>query len=149
MIAAPILPRGLPTFLRVVDGGMLIYWGFSAIACLGLIVPPSGMMYAGYGTPLIDAWNWSFAPIDVAFAVTGLWSLRLAARGDVAARPLALLSLTLTMCAGAMAISFWAISGDFDLAWWIPNLALALLPIIWLPSLICSPEAPVMSKDVA
>jgi hypothetical protein len=37
-----------------------------------------------------------------------------------------------------MAISFWAIRGDFDVTWWIINLALMIWPWIYLPTLIKS-----------
>lgn len=127
---------GLRTFLRIADIAMIIYWAVSAAALLRLIVLPSGAMYAGYGTPLVDAWNWSFAPLDIAFAVSGLWSVRLFVRGDAAWRGWAIVSLTLTMCAGGMAIAFWSLQGSFDLAWWLPNLILLLAPLAWLPRLV-------------
>ena len=89
-------------------------------------------MYAGYGQRLVDAWNWSFAPLDIAFAIVGLLAVRLAARGDERWRQYALVSLVLTMCAGGMAISYWSILGDFQAAWWIPNLMLLILPLVWV-----------------
>jgi hypothetical protein len=113
--------------MRLADFGMIAYWGVAALACLGLFALPQSAMYQGYGTPLVDAWNWSFAPLDLAFALAGLASLRLAARGDPRWQGLALVSFALTFCAGLMAISYWAIAGQFDPAWWLPNLALIVL----------------------
>ena len=130
------MARGLAAFLRVSDGAMLLYWLVAASACVGLIRLPGTMMYAGYGTPVVDAWNWSFAPLDLAFCLAGLTSLRLARSGQALWRPLALVSLLLTMCAGGMAISYWAMLSSFSIAWWLPNLLLLVLPLIWLPGLV-------------
>ncbi|MEO9462858.1 MAG: DUF5360 family protein [Marinomonas sp.] len=123
-------------FLRAVDGAMLVYWGASALACLGMLVLPAGMMYGGYGTAHVDAWNWSFAPLDLTFAIIGLWSVKLAQANDPRWRQVCLISLVLTMCAGGMAISYWAVLGEFDFSWWSANLLLLVLPMIWLPALL-------------
>ena len=137
MVAGVIaMPDGLRTFLRIADIAMLGYWAVSAAAAGRLIALSPDAMYRGYGTPLVDAWNWSFAPLDIAFAASGLWSVRLLGRGDRSWRGWAIVSLTLTMCAGAMAIAFWALQGSFDLAWWLPNLILLLAPLAWLPRLV-------------
>ena len=117
----------LATALRVADVGMLAYWTLATLACFGAVSPARSMMYGGYGTPVIDAWNWSFAPIDLMFAVTGLVSLCAAKRHDAIWRPMALVSLTLMLCAGLMAVSFWALRGEFHLTWWIPNALLVLV----------------------
>lgn len=131
-----MMPRGLRLGLAITDGAMLFYWAVAALVAAELVILPADMMYRGYGTPLMDAWNWSFAPIDLAFSVTGLWAVHLANRADPRWRGLAIVSLTLTACAGVMAIGFWALTHDFDLAWWLPNLMLVALPLIWLPRLI-------------
>lgn len=136
MVADLSMPRGLPLTLRMVDLGMLLYWGIATLVCIGALSLPREAMYAGYGTPLVDAWNWSFAPLDLAFSLTGLLALRLARRSDRRWYPVALISLTLTFCAGLMAISFWGLTGDFDPAWWLPNLALVAAASWWLPRLI-------------
>ena len=112
------MPPGLRLFLRVVDIGMIAYWAFSVAACAGLVRPAPDLMYEGYGTASVDAWNWSFAPLDLAFAVTGLLAVRTAARGDDRWRTLAIISLVLTMCAGGMAVSYWALLGSFQPSWW-------------------------------
>ena len=126
----------LRLFMRVTDVSMLLYWLAATCFCLGLVTPPPTAMYDGYGTPAVDAWNWSFAPLDVAFALLGLLAVRLAQKGDARWQPLAIISLVLTMCAGLMAISYWAILGSFDLWWWTPNLLLFVLPLFWLPMLV-------------
>ena len=130
------MPRGLVGSMSVVDALMLLYWGVTALAAAGVVALPPALLYKGYNDPLLVAWNWSFMPLDVAFALTGLASVRRAARGDRGWRELAIVSLTLTMCAGGMAIGFWALTGDFDPAWWLPNLVLLLGPMIWLPRLL-------------
>ena len=126
---------GLRAFLGVTDAAMLAYWALAGLAAAGAIALPAAVMYGGYGTPVIDAWNWSFAPLDLAFALIGLASVRAAAQGR-AWRGLATVSLTLTMCAGGMAIAFWALRREFDPAWWGPNLVLLLAPLVWLPGLV-------------
>ena len=126
----------LRLFLRLCDGAMLLYWTAAAIACAGLVTLPSTAMYQGYGTPRVDAWNWSFAPLDLAFAVAGLLSVRMARRGDAGWRVAAAASLLLTMCAGGMAIGYWALLRELDPIWWAANLLLLLLPLCWLPTLL-------------
>ena len=134
-IAHPMPPM-LRWTLSVIDVGMIAYWSISAIALAGLIALPQSAMYDGYGTPIIDAWNWSFAPLDLIFSVCGLIAIRLASRNDPRWRGAAVVSLALTFCAGLMAVAFWAIRGEYNLSWWVPNLLLMALPLIWLPSLI-------------
>lgn len=137
MVAGVVaMPYGLRTFLRITDLAMLAYWGASFAAVLGLVSLPLDAMYSGYGTPLIDAWNWSFAPLDIAFALSGLWSVHLMRGGNKSWRGWAIVSLTLTMCAGGMAVSFWSLQRSFDMAWWLPNLILLLAPLAWLPRLV-------------
>ncbi len=136
MVADLSMPRGLPLTLRLLDIGMLLYWGVATLACFEVVRLPTEAMYAGYGTPLVDAWNWSFAPLDLAFAGTGLLAVRLARHGDPRWHGVALVSLALTFCAGLMAISYWTLTRDFDPAWWLPNLALIIVAIWWLPRLI-------------
>ena len=50
-------------------------------------------------------------------------------------RPLTIISLVLTMTAGGMAVSYWAILDEFDPAWFPPNLALVIWPMFFLPGL--------------
>ena len=58
-------------------------------------------------------------------------------------RPLALISLILTMVAGGMAVGYWTLLGEFDPAWYLPNLALLLWPLAFLPGLMRD-----LSRDV-
>ncbi len=132
MVADLKPPHGLRLSMLLLDGGMLVYWGLATIACIGLIHLPPDAMYKGYGDPMIDAWNWSFAPLDLCFSLLGFASLELARRGDPRWRPTAIVSLTLAFCAGMMAISFWTLTGDFSIGWWLPNLVLMAVPGIWL-----------------
>ena len=136
MVTDLSMPRGLRTSMLVLDGGMLAYCAIATLACFGAIHLPSDAMYQGYGDPVIDAWNWSFAPLDIGFSVLGLISVTLVRRGDPQWRPVAMLSLALAFCAGLMAISFWAIRGDFNIGWWLPNLVLMAVPLVWVPKLL-------------
>jgi Family of unknown function (DUF5360) len=130
------MPVALERSLSIIDGGMIVYWLVSFLALIGWFQLPKSMMYGGYGTPIIDAWNWSFAPLDLLFSVIGLVSLRLARLGDNRWLACAIISLSLTFCAGFMAITFWMIRSEFDISWWIPNLILMAIPLYWIPKLI-------------
>jgi hypothetical protein len=133
------MSAGLRRALTLTDGLMLGYWALTALVAVHLLRLPPDALYKGYDQPALVAWNWSFMPIDIAFSVTGLSALRRSHAG----RPwhgLAIVSLTLTMCAGAMAIGFWALFGDFDAGWWIPNLLLLFGPLIWLPGIVRKAE---------
>ncbi len=128
-------PRGLPTLLAVTDVGFILYWSITALAALGVLQIPAEYLYKGYHDPMLVAWNWSFAPLDLAASVIGLAALaRL--RAGRAWKGLAILSLAFTSVAGGMAIAFWAIEGDFDVSWWAPNLFLMLWPWLYLPALV-------------
>lgn len=111
-----------PIFLAV-DFGFIAYWLVTALQLL-----PAEWLYQDHGDPLMVAWNWSFAPLDLAVSVTGLWSLRLWNRRDPRHVRLALVSLALTSASGFQAISFWVARCDFNLWWWAPNLFLLLYP---------------------
>ena len=128
------MPVGLAHSMTVVDAFMLLFWGVTALAAMQVLRLPPDALYKGYDQPLLVAWNWSSMPIVVAFALTGLAAVR-QSRTDRPWHGLALISLTLTMCAGAMAIGFWAVLGDFDPGWWLPNLVMLLGPLIWLPGI--------------
>jgi len=130
------MPRALQAALTVTDLLFLAYWAASALAAAGAITLPHGWMYAGYGEPRVDAWNWSFLPLDLAFSTSGLAALAAARRGDALWRPLALVSLVLTSTAGCMAVAYWALLREFNPAWFLPNLALLLWPALFLPGLV-------------
>lgn len=118
-------------FLVVTEIAMLLYWVLISLVSLGVLSIPPEWMYSDHTNPLVVAWNWSFLPIDVLFSVTGL----LAIYGKFSVKKkqsLMIISLTLMFCAGIMAISFWAIRGEFDLFWWGMNIWLMILPLlIW------------------
>ena len=114
------------------DIGMLAYWAVTALMALGLIALPPEWLFKDYDDPRVIAWNWSFLPIDLAFSVTGLWALHRERTGQSDWKIWAAISLTLTFCAGIMAISYWTLTGEFDPAWWAPNLFLMLWPLPFL-----------------
>jgi Family of unknown function (DUF5360) len=78
------------------------------------------------------AWNPAFAPLDLLASAAGLWALRRHSGQDDRARTVLTAALALTFCAGLQALSFWALRGDFELGWWLPNLFLLLYPP-WTP----------------
>jgi hypothetical protein len=126
------VPASLRWLLLVTDWGFVVYWSVTALAATGVIAVPTEWMFRNHSDPVMVAWNWSFLPLDLAASVLGL----LAVRAGGAWKGLATVSLALTSCAGLMAVSFWAISGDFDPSWWGPNLFLLLWPWIFLPGLM-------------
>jgi Family of unknown function (DUF5360) len=127
---------GLRWALLITDVLMIAYWLVTALAARGMLQLPPAYLYRDYDNPLMVSWNWSFAPLDIIFSLSGLASVRLAKRGDARWRGLAIISLSLTFCAGLMAIAFWTLRRDFDLSWWLPNLALMIWPLFFLPGLI-------------
>lgn len=112
--------------LTLTEVGMLIYWILALAVVVGLLNIPAEYMYSDYENPLIVAWNWSFFPLDVIFAIAGLYS-RFGNLNAMKKELLASLSLSLMFCAGLMALSFWIINRDFNLTWWLLNLWLLLL----------------------
>jgi len=117
--------------LTLTEIGMLAYWAFAALVVLNVIFVPPEWMYSDYNNPLIVSWNWSFFPLDVIFAISGLIARFLPmhrGRKEV----LAVFSLSLMFCAGLMAIAFWVIQQTFDPFWWGVNLWLILLSSIAL-----------------
>lgn len=109
--------------LLAIDFGFIFYWTLIALSMI-----PQELAFQDYTNPIVKAWNWSFFPLDIAASITGFIGLRKAGNYS-----LLLISLTLTMIAGGMAIAFWAIQGFFDPTWWIPNL---LLFVIGLSGLV-------------
>ena len=125
----------LTPFLRwnllVTDIGFLLYWTASALNLF-----PAEWLYKDHSNPILMAWNWSFAPLDLAASTSGLMALWLARSGRTTWFHWLLVSLSLTLCAGLMAISFWSLRRDFDLAWWLPNLYLVAWPAWFLCALL-------------
>ena len=118
--------------MSVTDFGMLIYWAITAAMALGIAAIPSEWLFKDYYDARVVAWNWSFFPLDILLSLTGLWALHLERHKQREWRIWSAVSMTLTVCAGLMAISYWSILGDFDLAWWAPNLFLMLWPLPFL-----------------
>lgn len=130
------MPRSLAIAITVTDVAFILYWILAALSQAALLDIPPEWMYANYDQPDVIAWNWSFLPMDLAFSVFGLMAVAAARREDPKWRPLAIVSLTLTMAAGGMAVSYWAILQEFDPAWFLPNLLLVLWPLFFMRGLI-------------
>ena len=122
--------------ITVIDVLFIAYWTLAALIEFGLVQVPRELMYADYDQARVIAWNWSFLPIDLVFSVVGLAAVTAARLGNAIWRPLAIISLTLTIAAGGMAISYWSILGEFDPSWFLPNLALVVWPLWFLPGLV-------------
>lgn len=132
MVAStPPAPCGLRPLMAVTDVGFVAYW---LVTALGLLPPE--LAYEDYTNPLLVAWNWSFFPLDLLASATGFAALAARARGRAVWTSLAVVSLTLTSVAGLQAVAFWALRGEFDPAWWLPNLFLLVFPWFFLPGLM-------------
>ncbi len=108
---------------------MVVYWILATALVLEWVTIDPALMYSDYENPLVVAWNWSFFPIDIAFATIGLF----ATFGHVDRQrkfKLETTAATLMVCAGLMAISFWVITGDFNAVWWGVNIWLILLGLL-------------------
>lgn len=116
------LGKNFKFVLLSVDFGFIIYWTLVAFNMI-----PQELAFQDYSNPIVKAWNWSFFPLDIAASITGFMGLRKAGSYS-----LLLISLTLTMIAGGMAIAFWSIQGFFDPTWWIPNLLLFAIGLVGL-----------------
>lgn len=114
--------------MTLTDVGFLLYWAITATHAL-----PPRWLFKGYDDPVIEAWNWSFLPLDLALSATGLGALWAARRGvGRAAASLTLASLVLTSTSGLMAVAFWTLRRDFDPTWWAPNLFLLVWPLFFV-----------------
>lgn len=112
---------------------MVLYWVLAAALVMDFIRIDPSLMYSDYENPLVVAWNWSFFPIDIAFASMGLFAKYGGATGGRKFK-LEISAATLMTCAGLMAISYWIFSGDFNLTWWAVNIWLILLGLLNLYS---------------
>lgn len=119
--------------LIVVDAGLLIYW---LAVFLNLI--PEEQRFRDYSNSIMQAWNWSFFPLDIFASALGFLGIYLVRKNVSIGEPILIVGLTLTFCAGFMAISFWAYYGDFNISWWIPNIFLMLIPLILLFEIVLS-----------
>jgi hypothetical protein len=116
------------TVLLTIDFGFIFYW---LLIALNLI--PHEWVFQNYDDPNVRAWNWSFLPLDIAASITGFIGIK--GKGNLA---LLVISSTLTMVAGGMALAFWGIQGFFNLGWWLPNLFLFVAGLIFLVRLVKS-----------
>ncbi|NEN84564.1 DUF5360 family protein [Paenibacillus elgii] len=123
--------KALRALFWITDIGFLLYWGITALK----LIPPE-WLYNDYTNPILVAWNWSFMPIDLFISLTGLYSLYLHGKGRSAWIGWSLISLVLTFSSGLLAISFWAVRGEFDPAWWTPNVYLMIYPLFFIPWLV-------------
>jgi Family of unknown function (DUF5360) len=130
------MSKSLKLSLTITDAAFLIYWSFAALDASGLVSLPSDWLYPNAHDPRVVAWNWSFFPLDIAFSLTGLWAVRASQQGKSIWRPLALISLILTMVAGGMACGYWLLLGEINPTWFGMNLLLLVWPIVFLPTLI-------------
>ncbi|MFE3961125.1 DUF5360 family protein [Nocardia sp. NPDC059091] len=105
--------------MLLTDLGFLAYWAGTALGVLS--VGPDRFL---------QQWNWSFLGLDL--AAIGLGLAGLAARSGAGSLPMITVSLSLTSAAGLMALNFYVLHGDYDLAWWLPNLWLVGFPIVAL-----------------
>jgi Family of unknown function (DUF5360) len=128
---SPRLRPLLRALMLLTDLGFLAYWLVTALHLL-----PAAWLFKDYDQPILQSWNWSFLPLDLAISASGLGALWLVRRGDGRGLPLALVSLTFTVCSGLMAVAFWTLRHDYELTWWLPNLFLLLYPLPFLPRLL-------------
>jgi hypothetical protein len=119
--------KHLPKFFLVVDLGFIVYWLITAFHLID-----EAYLYNDYTNPILVAWNWSFFPLDMAISGSGLFSLYLRGKKKEFWRFWALISLVMTSVSGLMAISYWAITRDFQLQWWLPNLFLLVYPLFFI-----------------
>ncbi len=128
----PSLSRTLRWNLLITDIGFLAYWLITALSVL-----PTAWLFKDYQNIILVAWNWSFAPIDLLASGLGLTALITSKQGSHTWRQFALISVTLTFCAGLMALAFWTLRRDFDPWWWLPNLYLTVWPLCVVRQLVC------------
>lgn len=128
--------KALTPYLLVSDIGFLLYWSLSLPLLFGWELIPGEWLFKDYSNPLTVAWNWSFFPLDILLSVSGLMGLRLGRKSHELGRPLLIVSLILTFCAGFMALCYWLIRWQFDLMWWLPNGFLMVWPLFFLPGLL-------------
>lgn len=120
-------------FLLVTDILFTAYWAISGLVVAGLVTVPTEYLFSDYHNEYVFAWNWSFFPLDLLFALTGFLAVYLYNKNHPNWFGMMILSMVLTFCAGFMAVSYWAIRLEFDMNWWIPNLALVFWPLYFLP----------------
>jgi hypothetical protein len=116
-----VLTRTQKTIVWAIDLGFILYWTLIILRAL-----PAEAMFTGYEKPEVQAWNWSFLPLDILASLTGIVGNTFKRLNS---KVLITISLALTSVAGGMAICYWALLGDFEISWWAPNLFLLLFPL--------------------
>lgn len=121
--------------LVLVDAGLVLYW----IAVYADLIPKD-QAFRDYSNPVVQAWNWSFFPLDLLAAAAGFVGVYLMRQNNRHGRVVLTVGLTLTFCAGFMAITFWSYYGDFNAIWWASNALLMIVPAIVLIGLVTERE---------
>ncbi len=135
------MSRPLSIALSFTDIAFLLYWLLAGLSTAGIVSLPPEWMYANHDQPDVIAWNWSFFPMDLAFSYFGLRAVAAARQGREIWRPYAIVSLTLTMAAGGMAVSYWVLMKEFNPSWFFANLALVIWPLFFMPRLLAESAA--------
>ena len=126
------MTRTLKALMLATHVGLFACWLLTALFAIGAVSVPGEWLFSDYRDPIVISWNWSFLPLDFVLSVAGIVSISLHVLGDARWLRFAFVSLSMTSCAGLMAISFWIIRGDFDVVWWAINLFLMLWPAPYL-----------------
>lgn len=131
------LTRLQKVIVWAIDIGFIIYW------CLIIfrVLPPE-MMFEGYEKREVQAWNWSFFPLDILAAFTGIIAQT---TKRLNAPVFLIISLVLTSVAGGMALSYWVVLGYYDILWWAPNLVLLVFPLWPLYQFVIKPYEDLIS----
>ena len=130
------MSKTLKMLLAITDILFITYWLVALAMVMGLVSIPPELMYSNYEDVRVIAWNWSFFPLDIVFSIMGLLAIRANRNGKEIWKAYAIVSLVLTMTAGGMAVSYWTLLLEFDLSWFLPNLALLIWPMFFLPGLM-------------
>lgn len=116
-----MLTKTQKAIVWAIDIGFILYWSLIVFRAI-----PAEAMFVGYEKPEVQAWNWSFLPLDILASLTGIAGNTLKRFNS---KILLTVSLVLTSVAGGMAIGYWAFLADFEISWWAPNLVLLLFPL--------------------
>ncbi|MFC9898119.1 DUF5360 family protein [Nocardia sp. NPDC127579] len=128
--------------LLVTDALLVLYWIAVAVNAI-----PKDAAFRDYSNPIVQAWNWSFLPLDLAAVLFGFAGVYLVRVQHRLGWLVLTVGLTLTFCAGFMAISFWAFAGDFNPVWWLSNALLMIVPALVFGLLLTDREAlPMQSR---
>ena len=99
--------RARTALMVATDVGFLVYGTLTLLHVL-----PSAWLFKDHDNPILLSWNGSFLPLDLLISISGFLAAALRRRG-ARASSLSLISRVLTRCSRLMAVSFWALRGDF------------------------------------